>query len=112
VVNLNLCLLSRISLLCARKRDTLLNETHLSCEGRVRNPFAGIARVDFFKHAVHLFEGQALGLGDQEVGERYADDAERTPHEEDLGGKVGVLLIYQVWGNDGDNLRHELVKFW
>jgi hypothetical protein len=63
MVSLNLCLLSRISFLCARKRNALLNETHLSSESRVRNPFAGIARVDLFKHAVHLFEGQTLGLG-------------------------------------------------
>ena len=110
MVSLNLRLLSRVSFLCPGQRNALLNETHLSGEGRVGNPCTGMARVDFFKHAVHLFEGQTLSLRDQEVSEQDADDTERTPHEEDLGGEVGVLLIYQVWGDDSDNLRHELLS--
>jgi hypothetical protein len=40
-----------------------------------------------------LLEGKALRLRNQEICEENADDAEGAPHEEDLGGQVGVLFI-------------------
>ena len=85
-------------------RNALLNKTHLSSEGRVGNPASRFARCDFLQHLVDLFKGETLSLGDQEVGEEHRDDAERAPHEEDLGGEVRVLCVDEVGSNDGNDL--------
>lgn len=68
-----------------------------------------MAGRDLLEHSVDLFERKALGLGHQEVGEENADDAEGAPHEEDLGGQVGVLGIDQVRGDDGNDAVPEPV---
>ena len=64
---------------------------------------------NLLEHSVDLFERKTLSLGHQEVGEENADDAEGAPHEEDLGGQVGVLGIDQVRGDDGDDAIPEPV---
>jgi hypothetical protein len=100
---LNLCLLSRIA--CpSRGRDALLHKTHFGGECGVGNPGARLAGGDFLQHPVDLFEGETLGLRDEEVGEEHGDDAEGAPHEEDLGREVRVLLVDEVGGNNGNNL--------
>src|SRR6266536_602383 len=94
-VSLNLSLLSRISNLTMlpMNRNPLLNETHLRSKSRVRNPFTRMTWANFFQHAVDLLERETFGFWDKEVGEHDGDNAEGTPHEEDLGGEVGVLLV-------------------
>lgn len=102
-------LLSRVNALLAMHGRTLLKEAHLSSEGRVRNPFAGVAGADLLKHFVDLLEGETLGLRDKEVGKQNTDDAEGAPHEEDLGAQVGILLVDEVRCNDSDDLFFVLV---
>ena len=84
---LDLSLFRRIAGSCSSggQWDAFLNETHLSRKSRVGNPPLRLARSDLFEHSVNLFERKTLGLRNQEIGESYADDAEGTPHEENLG---------------------------
>jgi len=89
--------------------DLLLNKTHIRCEGRRWNPSAGVSWVDFLKHTINLLKRKTLGLWDEEVCECDGDDAERSPHEEDLAGKVGVLSIDEVWGDDSNDAVPEPV---
>jgi hypothetical protein len=95
IVSLNLSLLSRIPNLAklTMHSNSLLHETHLRSESRMRNPFAGMTGVNFLQHAIDLLERETLGFWDEEVGEEDGDDAEGSPHEEDLGGEVGILLV-------------------
>lgn len=94
-MSLNLSLFSRVTLLGSRasERDAFLDETHLGSEGGVGDPGSGVARRHFLEHSVDLLEGKALSLRNQEICEENADDAEGAPHEENLGGQVGVLFI-------------------
>ncbi|KFZ08750.1 hypothetical protein V501_05831 [Pseudogymnoascus sp. VKM F-4519 (FW-2642)] len=86
--------------------DSLLCEVHLGGEGGVGHPFVGGARGGLLEHLVDLLEGEALGLGDEEVGEGEGDAAEGAPHEEHLGAEVGLsrLLADEVGGDDCDDL--------
>lgn len=90
-----------------RDLDVLLGEVHVGREGRVRNPLRGRARRRLLHHAVHLLEGQALGLGNEEVGKGKRDAAEAAPHEEDVGLQVCVAFVgaNEVWGDDADDLE-------
>ena len=51
----------------------------------MRHPLGRITGVTLSQHLIDLLQGQALSLRNQEIGESYADDAEGTPHEENLG---------------------------
>lgn len=91
--------------------DALVGKVHLGGEGGVGNPFVRGARGGLLEHLVDLLEGEALGLGDEEVGEGEREAAEGTPHEEDLGAEVGLALLGsdEVWSDDTDNLESLLV---
>jgi hypothetical protein len=73
---------------------------HLLSVGVVGNPTGGLAGRDFVHHSVNLFKRKALGFRYEEVGEENADEASRTPKEEDLGSEVCLVLSDEVWGND------------
>jgi hypothetical protein len=66
----------------------------------VRDPLGRVARRDFLEQTVDLLEREALGLGNEEVGEEHAGRAGRTPHEEDLSLKVTVPFIHHVRGDE------------
>jgi len=56
-----------------------------------RTPVLGLVCLrDFVVELVDLLEGQALGLVDEEVDKRDADEAKAEPDEEDLGLQVGI----------------------
>ena len=90
----------------------VLNQAHVGSEGGVRDPLAGGARAGLLHHAVDLLEGQALGLGHEEVGVDEAAGAEGAPDEEDFGAEVRVALVRSdhVWGDDGDDAVPEPVR--
>lgn len=71
--------------------------------GRPGRAVAG--RLALVVHLVDLLERVRLGLVDEEVDERNADEAEREPDEEDLGLQVGVsgTVVDQVGGCVGDS---------
>ena len=48
--------------------DVLLCEVHLAGEGAVGLPLARSTGSALLQHLVYLLEGEALGLGDEEVG--------------------------------------------
>ncbi|KFZ02513.1 hypothetical protein V500_00150 [Pseudogymnoascus sp. VKM F-4518 (FW-2643)] len=73
--------------------DALVGEVHLGGEGGVGDPLVGGAGGGLLEHLVDLLQGEALGLGDEEVGEGEGDAAEGAPHEEDLGAEVGLALL-------------------
>lgn len=75
------------------------------------DPLVGGAGGGLLEHLVDLLEGEALGLGDEEVGEGEGGAAEGAPHEEDLGAEVGLSLLGtdEVWGDDTDDLERLLV---
>jgi hypothetical protein len=73
-------------------------------EGLRRNPLRGGTRSRLLHHLIDLLEGQALSLGDEEVGVDEGAGAETTPDEEDGGLQVSVLHADHVWGNDGNDL--------
>jgi len=91
--------------------DALVGETHLGGEGGVWHPSGGGYGGGLLHHSVDLLEGEALGLRNEEVGEEEGEDAEGSPHEEDLGTEVGIALVgsNEVWGDDGNDAVPEPV---
>ena len=81
-----------------------VGKTHVGGEGAVWHPLGRVAGVGLLEHAVDLLEREALSLGNQEVRVDEAEEAERSPDEEDLGAKVCVLGTDHIWGDDGDDL--------
>lgn len=87
-----------------RGECSLVGHAHISSEGGVRHPLAGVARGGLLEHAVDLLERQALGFGNEEVAVHQADGAERAPDEEDLGAQVALGRADHVGGDDCDDL--------
>lgn len=87
-----------------RSKGSLVCKTHISGEGGVRHPFAGVSWGGLLEHAVDLLERKTLGLGDEEVGVHEADGAEGAPDEEDLGAEVAFGCADHVGGDDCDDL--------
>ena len=81
----------------------LLRHAHLSGKGGVRGPLGRGAGAALGKHLVDLLEGEALGLGDEEVRVDEADRAEAAPDVKDLGAEVALVLVHHVGGDDGDD---------
>lgn len=81
-----------------------LGKTHLGREGGVRFPFCRCAWSRLFHHLVHLFQGETLGLRDQEVGVDEGAGAEGAPDEEDFRAEIAPVGVDHVWGYDGDYL--------
>ncbi len=74
-------------------------------------PSGGCARDALLQHLVDLFERESLGLGNEEVGKCQGDTAESTPHEEDFGTEVGIMLVSsdEVGSDDSDDLVKQSV---
>ena len=72
----------------------------------MRHPLGRCTRRSLLQHAINLLEGKTLGLGDEEVGEGEGNEAQRTPHEVDLGAEIRVAFggTDEVWGDDTDDL--------
>jgi hypothetical protein len=83
---------------------SVLDQTHLGRESAVGDPAAGVTGGDFLHHTVDLLQGEVFGFGDKEVCEKNGDDAEGSPHEEDLGGEVCVFFADEVRSNDCNDL--------
>lgn len=71
----------------------LLRHAHLSGIGRMRHPLRTVAWGGLLQHTINLLEGEAFGLGDEEVGVDDAEDAEGAPEEEDLGAEVDASVV-------------------
>ena len=69
----------------------------------MRHPFARVSWGRLFHHAIDLLQGQALGLGDQEVRVNKGSGTETTPNKEDGGFQVAVLLAHHVRCDDGND---------
>lgn len=87
----------------------LLAKTHLTSEGRVRNPLGGSAGSSLLHHLVNLLQSKALGLGNEEVGVDKGTSAKGAPEEEDLGAEVALIRVDHVWGDNGDDAVPEPV---
>ena len=87
-----------------RGQSALVRETHFGSESAVGYPFGGVAGCSLLHHAVDLFEGEALGFRDEDVGVHEAADAEGAPDEEDFGAKVAFVGVDHVGGDDCDDL--------
>jgi len=83
--------------------SALVSETHIRGEGRLGLPASRCAGSGLLHHAVDLFEGKTLGLGDEEVGVDEAAGAEGAPDEEHLGTEVALVLTNHVGGDDSDD---------
>nr|POF13961.1 hypothetical protein CFP56_02985 [Quercus suber] len=70
-------------------------------------PAGAVARADLLHHAVDLLEGEGFGLGDEEVGEDGAADAQRAPQEEDLHAEPAVPGVDDVGDDDADDAVEE-----
>ena len=88
------------------RKCSLLRKTHLARESGMWDPFAGSPRSRLFQHAVDLFQGEPLGLGDEEVGVNEAAAAKGAPDEEDPGAQVALVGADHVGGDDSDDLEY------
>ncbi|KFY92569.1 hypothetical protein V500_04144 [Pseudogymnoascus sp. VKM F-4518 (FW-2643)] len=77
-----------------------------SSGGTVGDDDSLLSEGGLLEHLVDLLEGEALSLGDEEVGEGEGDAAEGALHEEYLSAEVGLsqLLADEVGGDDCDDL--------
>ena len=87
----------------------VLSKTHIGSEGSVWYPSARLACGNLLHHAVDLLEGKTLGLWDEEVCKGDGYNAERAIHEEDLHTHVGLILVHEVWGDNGHDAVPEPV---
>ncbi len=87
-------------LLVGSERLVVGGLVYLGSKGVIGFPLGGVAGSCSGHTHVCLFEGQTLELVDQEVGEKGAQDAKRTPEEEHLSSKVGLIFVDQVGCDD------------
>lgn len=92
-----------------RLRNFLLLKTHVIGIGGGRLPLGRGARGGLLHHLIDLLEGEALGLGDDEVGEQKGAGTQRAPDEEHLGAEVALVFVDHVRGDDGDDLQLSVV---
>lgn len=76
-----------------------------------RNPLGRSPRRGLLHHAVDLFEGEALSLGDEEVRVDEAGDAEGAPEEEDACAEIGFVSADEVGGDNSDDLGGKHVSW-
>ena len=85
-------------------KGAFVGETHLGGESGGRHPSGRSAGVGLLQHAVNLFQGEALGLRNQEIGVDETAGAERAPDEEDLCAEIALVHANHVRSNDGNDL--------
>jgi hypothetical protein len=76
----------------------------------VWHPLSRCSWRSLLQHAVHLFERETLGLGDENVGVDEAEEAKRTPEEEHFGTEIGIAaaIADEVRRNNSDDLGEEI----
>lgn len=72
-------------------------------EGLRGLPGGGLARGGLGEHLVNLLEGEALGLGDEEVGVDEGAGAQSSPNEEDGRLEVALVGSDHVGSDDSDD---------
>ena len=82
----------------------LSSETHVGGEGAVWSPASRVTGRDFFKHPIHLLEGQTLGLWDHKIDEDHTQRTSGGPNKEDIGTQVAFVWREQVRSDDTDDL--------
>jgi hypothetical protein len=91
------------------RESAIGSQAHVSGEGGMWLPPGGGAGSGLLEHAIDLFEGQTLGLWDEEEGVDEGDGAEAAPDEEDLGAQIALVGADHVGGDDGDDAVPEPV---
>lgn len=83
----------------------LVGHAHITGESRVWLPLGGGTWSRLLQHLIDLLERETLALWNHEVGEEKGSAAKSSPHEEDLGSKIGLSLLGsdQVWGDNGND---------
>lgn len=74
------------------------------------DPLRTRAWARLLHHLVNLLKGEALCLGDGEIGPYEGGGAETAPDEEDGGAEVAFVGVHHVRGDDGDDLEDGLVS--
>lgn len=82
---------------------TFLGKSHLGRERGVGAPLGRRAGGRLLQHAIDLFQREALGFRDQQVGVDETESAERAPDEEHFLAQVGSVLAHHVRGDNGDD---------
>lgn len=93
--------------------STLLTDIAHICSIRaVWHPFSRCSWRSLLQHAVHLLQGEALGLGDENVGVDEAEEAKRAPEEEHFGAEIGVAAASadEVRRDNSDNLGGKIIS--
>lgn len=57
-----------------------------------------------------MLQGQPLGLGDDEEGKQQAQEERTTPDEEHLNRQVALVLVHDVWRDDGNHTVPQPVR--
>lgn len=87
--------------------DLLVQDTvlvgHLGGKGRRGLPAGRSARGGLLHHLVDLLQGEALGLGDEEVRVDEGACAQAAPDEEDGRLQVALVGVGHVRGDDGND---------
>ena len=94
-----------LSLVVVASVESLVGQAHLTSEGGMWLPLGGGTWSRLLQHLVDLLKGETLGLWNHEVGKDEGSAAEGSPHEEDLGSKIGLPLLGsdKVWSDDGND---------
>ena len=74
------------------------------------NPFCACHGCGLFQHLIDLFQGKALGFRDDEVSEEVAERERASPDEEHFHAEIPLVLVYHVWGDDGNHAVPEPVR--
>jgi hypothetical protein len=84
--------------------QALLASTHGLGESDSGLPLGRGTRGCLLHHLVDLFQGQALGLRNDEVGIDERHSAKAAPDEEDGRFKVALVSVNHIGGDDGNDL--------
>lgn len=91
-------------------RLLLINHTHFMSKSVMRLPFGTSHGSRFLKHLVDLLQRQPLGLGNNEKGKHEAQNESAAPDKEDLDCQITLILVHNVWGDDGNDTVPEPVR--
>lgn len=82
----------------------LVANTHGLGEGGSGLPFRRCTRRRLLHHLVDLFQRQALGLRDDEIGIDKRGSAKAAPDKENRRFKVALICVNHIGGYDGNDL--------
>lgn len=90
--------------------QALLASTHGLGESDSGFPLGRGTWGRFLHHLVNLFQGQALGLRNDEVRIDERHSAKAAPDEEDGRFKVALIFVNHIGGDDGNDLYASKVR--